>query len=893
MSSHGQSIDDFSNNDTNFVRPVISQDSIKSNFRENKDSVFQQNGINSGNVASQEFKVSEDNLDAPIDYFSRDSFRIDMDERVIHLYGNAQVNYKEIELKAERIDFYWETGEVEAFGIYDEESGKWIGNPIFKESGTTYLAEHFRYNFKTKKGKSTGLVMKESEGFMHIAEIKSIGEDVIYGKKGRYTTCNLEDPHFYIEIQKMKILNDKIIVGKPANLVIEGVRTPVWLPFGLFPMIKERNSGFLTPDFSFNYDDQAGYGFKNLGVFWAISDKLGLTFKTDVWTHGNFSMYTKLDYAKRYKFKGSLSAVYNSVVTGERRDPNFAGPSRSLSFDWSLVVNPKILDNASFSIRSNFRTSGFGESIIGETDDRVQNTFGSSISYNKSWPGRPVRLSIAANHSQNTSTGTINLTVPSLDLNVSSINPFKGLGKTGKAKWYEDIYFTYNFSTRTDVNGIDSTFFQQETLESIRAGVRQRASVGTKIKLFKYINITPSFSYSEYWYPDALVKTYMDTVIVDSDTSLNVITEDQNYGFQTGRDFNLGASMGWKLYGTWYTKPEKNKRLEAFRHVVTPSISFNYRPDFSEDRWGFYETIPTNTEGGTTTYSKFQGAIYGGPGSGEQMNLNFSVTNNIEMKIRSKRDSTQASKKIRLLNGGRISASYNFARDSVRMSDISFSSGSTEIYKGIKINFSGAMTPYFIDPATNQTLDRWLFSETKRFFRLKSFRTNISANFQSKNRTGNTNAYSSSFEPIYEQDPYYADPYFGTQGQYVDFNIPWRIGTTYNMSLTKTYDDGRDTTKISHSARLDLSFSLTPKWNISGKMQYNITNREINGASMTVSRDLHCWNFYLTWQAVGSEYISFGINVNASQLNFLNQAKKSIPGGYTGFGTDSYGIPGL
>lgn len=869
---NGQSSEYISKNDTSFIQDSIIQDTITDKEAVLDSSIFQQNAVFGGNVPRQKVKVSPDSLDAPISYTSVDSFRVDLADKVIHLYGNSKVNYKNIELTAERIDFYFESNEVEAYGVYDSVQRKWIGNPVFKEDGNVYVAEHFRYNFKTKKGKSKGMVLKESDGYLHGMEIKSIGEDVIYGKKARYTTCNMEHPHFYIEIDKMKVLKDKIIVGKPANLVIEDVHTPLWMPFGLFPMMKNRNSGLIQPQFVFTYSDQVGYGIRDLGVFWAINDKFGLTTKADVFTHGNYNLYAFLDYRKRYGFSGNLDVTFLSRIDGERRDPDFGGPSRSLSFRWNLTVDPKKLNNSSFTISTNIQTTGFNKNLIGEGDTYLNNSLSSSISFSKNWPGKPYRLSLSANHNQNTSTGKINLTVPSINFTVNSINPFEGLSKTGNRKWYEDIFFNYSVRSETRISATDSTFFKQETLDNLRTGIRQTAGVGTQIKLFKYINITPSFNYNEYWYPDVVDKRFVDTLVTDGDTTFNQIVEDRNYGFKSARDFSFNTSVSWTLFGTWYFKRTKN--VEAFRHVMRPSIRFNYTPDFSEERWGFYETVQTDTAGNEVLYSKFEDGILGRPGSGKSMSLSFSLTNDFEMKLRPKRDTTGTSRKVKLLNGFGISGSYNFARDSLRLSDIAFSSGSTEIYKGIRINFRGTLTPYYTDPQTNRTVDQWLVKETGRLFRLKNFTANLSGNFQSKKSTGNSgSAYRS--ENLYE--PWYQDPYVGNRTDYVNFELPWNLRFDYSLTLNKSFISGRDTLIITHSSNFNVDFSLTPKWQIQASMRVNWTDLEINTASIRINRDLHCWYLFMEWYPIGRQFVNFGVRVKASQLGFLNKLEKSIP----------------
>ena len=453
------------------------------------ESSFPQNlDLNSQVTQKADFKVAEGNVEQPINYNALDSFRMDVPNKTIHLYGEAQVEHDNITLKAAYIQYNWEKGEALAYGVKDS-SGRIIGKPEFTESGTFYLADELKYNFKTKKGKSKGLVTKQDEGFLHGGEVKSFGTDYFYSKKTKYTTCDYEHPHYYIEIKKAKVIKDKVVLGKPANLVIGNTRTPLVFPLGVFPLRKNRASGFLLPN-DYGRSDAEGIYFLGMGYYFAINDYQDLTTRFDVYTSGTWGVDVNYNFIKKYKFRNSLNLDFNTSRRGqERQDPN-STVRRDINLRWNMTIDQKRLNNSNFSTSVNFVTRAYQENlnVVNDIERFIDQSYNSSISYSKWWPGKLPRLSISARHSQNTRTGAVNVTLPSLNFNVNSFTPFERKVQTGGAKWYERLNMTYGLRFENQIATGDSIFFSRQTLQDMRNGINHTANVSLPFKLFKYFN---------------------------------------------------------------------------------------------------------------------------------------------------------------------------------------------------------------------------------------------------------------------------------------------------------------------------------------------------------------------------------------------------------------------
>lgn len=847
---------------------------------------------NKKNIGVETYKIQKSDLENVVKYGAKDSFMMEVPLKLIHIYNEASVAHDNATIQSAYIRFDWEKSEAESYS-YTDSLGRVLGKPFFTESGKDFMADELKYNFKTNKGKSKGLITKEAEGFLHGTEIKTFGEEYFYGKSVKYTTCDLEHPHFYIEVNKAKVIKDKLIVGKSANLVIGDIRTPFVLPMGVFPMPKERSSGFILP--RYGRTDQLGFFFTGMGYYWAINDMMDLTATANVYTRGSWGLDLRYVYVKNYKFRNDLNVTFNTTRSGERQNPFKASPRRDFRVGWNMAIDQKSMYNSNFSTSLNFATSSFRDNNLQNTDvDRIiDNTINSSIAYSKWWPGKLPRLSVNARHSQNINEGTISITAPSINFGVSSFSPFKRKIATGKTRWYERMNFSYSTRLENQLNSVDSLMKKKETYKNMLNGLQQTASFSLPVTFFKFINTSLNFNHTENWYLKTLEKVYVqDTSIVGIDTTIKGSVIDQgNFGFKAARNFNLGFNLNWNLYGTWNFKRTKN--VMALRHVVRPRFSFSFSPDFGNERWGFFKTVQKNPSGEEQVYSVFTNTLYGGPSKGLQANLGFGINNNLEMKVRSKKDTITGIKKISLLDNFDISGSYNIAGDSLtqKMRPISFS-GNTQVFQNknfnMNLNFSGALDPLYINPLTNSRVSKWRFSETKRFFRITQFNFYLRGRIQSPNQTGNrsgsnianvNNEFSN--QDITKQGSVIElrDPVFGYLQGYIDFNIPWSLDFDYSVSMQRFYRNAKDTSAITQNIRMNIDFSLTPNWKVGVRgIGYDITNKKVNAFTMSIYRDLHCWQLAFNVSPIGerTRSFSFDINVKSQILRDLKYSRQKL-----------------
>jgi hypothetical protein len=890
------------NNDTTFTDSLI-LDSDKldtilllNGEKDLLDSIgfFRKTGVgNDLQMTKETYKIAPNDLEKEVKYGAKDSFMMEVPLKLIHIYNKATVEHDNATLQSAYIKFNWDKSEAESYS-YTDSLGRVFGKPFFTESGKDFMADELKYNFSTNRGKSKGLITTEAEGFLHGKEIKTFGDEYFYGKNVRYTTCDHEHPHFYIEVNKAKVVKDKLIVGKPANLVIGGMRTPFVLPMGVFPMPRERNSGFILP--RYGRTDQLGFFFTGMGYYWAINDFTDLTATANIYTRGTWGLDLRHVYVKNYKFRSDMNVAFNTTRSGERQNPNKPSPRRDFRIGWNMTIDQKSLHNSNFSSSINFATSSFRDNNLQNTDvDRIiDNTINSSLAYSKWWPGKLPRFSLNARHSQNINEGTISITAPSINFGVSSFSPFKRKSSIGQPKWYERMNFSYSTKLENQLNSVDSLMGKKETYRDMLNGMQHTASFSLPVTFFKHINTSLNFNHTENWYARTLERIYVqDTLFQGGDTIIRGSVVDQsNYGFKAARNFSLGVNVNWNLYGTWNFKRTKN--VMALRHVMRPRMSFSFSPDFGEERWGFYRTVQRNPDGDEQVYSIFTNTLYGGPGRGLQANIGFGVNNNLEMKIRSKRDTITGIKKISLLDNFDISGSFNVAGDSLtqKMRPISFT-GNTQVFQNrnfnMNLNFSGALDPLYINPETNSRVSRWRFPETKRFFRITQFNFYLRGRIQSPNQTGNRggglpvgNINDFQDEQFMQQQGSVIelrDPVFGYLQGYIDFNIPWSMDFDYSISMQRFYRNGKDTSAITQNIRMNIDFSLTPNWKIAARgIGYDITNKQFNAFTMSIYRDLHCWQLAFNVSPIGerTRSFSFDINVKSQILRDLKYSRQKL-----------------
>ena len=601
-------------------------------------------------------------LDAPVVYEANDSI-VFMDG-LVHLYGQSKVNYEKIELTSEVITMNMDSSTVYARGIVDS-VGVETGLPVFKDSETPYESKEMRYNFKSKKGFINQIVTQQGEGYVVSKEAKKGPDNEIYMRSGQYTTCDHEHPHFYLKLSMAKVRPKKNVVFGPAQLVVEDVPLPIAVPFGFFPFNSSYSSGFIMP--TFGDEMNRGFYLRDGGYYFAISDNMDLKVLGEIFTKGSWGLSTQSNYAKRYKYSGSFNASYLVTKTGEKNMPDYM-VTKDMRFAWSHRQDPKASPNSTFSANVNFATSSYDKrnlSSLYNPEQFSNNTKASSVSYSRTFPSIGLNLSSTFNITQNTRDSSISVTLPDLNISLNRIYPFKRKKSAGEEQWYEKISFQYTGRMTNSISTKDNLILKQG-LDKWNNGMQHTIPVSATFTLFKYFNVVPSFNYTERWYTRRVEQHY-------DPTAAGSVRKDTISGFNRVYNYNLSLQVNSKLYG--FFKPWKmfGDKVEMIRHVFTPSVSFSYAPDFGQSRYGYYDTYTYTDEKGevrTVEYSPYQGMAFGVPGKGMQKSFNFAIDNNVEMKIKSDKDTTGV-KKISLIDQLSANMSYNAAAETRPWSDLS------------------------------------------------------------------------------------------------------------------------------------------------------------------------------------------------------------------------------
>ncbi|REK35771.1 MAG: LPS-assembly protein LptD [Bacteroidetes bacterium] len=783
-------------------------------------------------------------LKSKIKYQARDSIRADLQSETIHLYGNASVDYEDLHLEAEYIMINMNEKVLTAEGRTDS-LGQVYGTPNFSQGPRKFRSNNIRYNFETKKGRIAHVITQEGDGFIHGEVVKKDPENNFFIKYGQYTTCNLDTPHFSISANKLKVISNNKIVTGPANLSIEKVPTPLFIPFGFFPNKKGRSSGLIFP--SFGESAQRGFYFQHLGYYFGFSDYINLALTSDLYTKGSYTLDAASVYRKRYRYSGNLRLSYAYSVTSERELPDF-NARKDFHVNWTHAQDAKASPYRSFSANVNAGSSQYYQNTISSVNNFLSNTFQSSISYSKVFADKPINLGLSMNHTQNTITRDIRVTSPDLSFNVSRINPFKRKVSIGAQKWYEKIGTNYSLRATNYIQTKDSLLFKSGSLNEFQNGVQHSVPVSTSFKLLKYFTLSPSVNYTERWY-------FKTTQFEWNEENRKLDTIDVKK-FQAARDYQFNAGLTTRVYGMYQVL---RGPVKAVRHVMTPAVSFSYRPDFSQESFGYYKSVQIDTNQTFRTYSIFQNTVYGGPGAGKFGSLGFGLDNNLEMKVRTRSDTGATDKKIKLLESLRFGANYNLMADSLNWSPLSVS-GRTTLLERISVNIGMILNPYAFDE-NNIDYDRFLIDETGKLFRLTN--ANMSVGF-SLNRISKkiTEKYSRQ-----ELDYIYQNP-----ENYIDFDVPYNVSVNYTYAYSKR---GNLESIKSQSASINGDFSLTPAWKIGFNSWYDIEDGRFTNFGVNIYRDLHCWEMRMNWIPFGlQESYNFQINVKAAILQDLKLIRK-------------------
>lgn len=822
-------------------------------------------------------KERNNGIDAPVTYKAADSIRFNIPLKKIYIYKNGEVYYQKITLKADYIEPDFNTNVVYASGITDT-AGKTSGTPVFTENEQSFRSKAMSYNFKSKKGVIHSVITKEGEGFLHGERVKKMTDNTINIKGGKYTTCNLDHPHFEFRFNKSKVIPDNKIITGPAHLVIEDVSTPLFIPFGLFPNKKGQKSGIIIP--TYGESSNRGFYFENGGYYWAISDYTDLEMLGDIYTRGSWALKPNFRYVKRYKYSGNLNLNVARNLIGDEGAPDFSD-NRDFSIRWSHRQDPKARPNSNFSANVNIVSNSYNKYNPTSTANYLSNQFQSSISYQTNFDQK-YYLTLNASHNQNTISKSVSVTLPSVTFTANRFYPFRAKKQVGTLKWFENISVSYSANAENRVNTYDSLLFDRKWASRMVNGMKHTVPVSSSIKLLKYFTLTNSLNLTERWYYKTIRKNWVDSVFTDTDTIPAYLKTDTIDGFAAAHEFNVSSSINTRVYGMLSFK--KGPVL-AIRHVLSPSISLSWRPDFSDPWWGYYRSYQKDAKGTTGTYSIFEQGIYGGPGSGKSGMISFSLSNNLEMKVRSKKDTITGTKKIKLIDNFTIGGSYNMAADSLRWSKISMN-GRTTLFKDLTLNYRSSWDPYILDSTGRRRLNQLEWDVNRRLFRLENTNWSFSLNWNLK---GGAKKAAKQGENVSEErdprltdivptDPELADIYYNPDN-YVDFNVPWSLNIAYSFShtATHTYPNYVEVTdkKLIQSLSFSGDVNLTPKWKISFTSGYDFENHKITYTTLNIFRDLHCWEMRFNWIPIGTlKSWNFQINVKSTVLQDLKLTKK-------------------
>ena len=826
---------------------------------------------------SQKDTTARKKKSSPIDQIitgkNTDSLYYDVLNKRVHIYNKGDVKYDNMSLQADYMQINMSTKEIYAYGKTDSVDGaKKDSHPVFNEGGSSYTMDTITYNFGTKKAYIQGVATKEGDGWLVGGQIKKMPDNTINIRQGKYTTCDQTDnPHFYLAMTRAKVIPGKKIITGPSYLVMHDV--PIYfacIPEGFFPVNLGPKSGLLMP--SYGEDAMRGFFIRGLGYYFIINKHIDLAVTGGIYTLGSWEASASSRYVKRYKYRGNLNFDYSSIKTGDKGEPDYI-LQRNFRFAWTHSQDPKANPGSTFSASVNLSSSGYSRYSANTLSDMLATQTNSSISYAKSWAGTPFSLSMNMSISQNSQTRQMAITLPNIVFNVSRVYPFKRKEAMGQQRWYEKIGLTYSAKITNSVSALEKDLFTMQTLKDMRNGVEHTLPISTSINLFKYINISPTFNYTERWYFSRQHQKWNP----ETNSVENLAPE---YGFYRLYNYNASVSANTTIYGMWQMK-KKTAKVQAVRHTITPQIGFSYAPDFGNQKYGYYKTVQVDSLGNYKIYSPYSNQPYGVPGSGQQMNLNFSLSQSLEMKVLSKRD-TSGVKKIKLIEELRISGSYNLLADSLGLSNIPISFRTT-IYGNFGINLSLTLDPYEVTPQgvrINKLMIRrgipgrvvstgWSFGYT---FKSRKDKSTPAANDINSIPPEYFNPFS---DPYGLMDPTLRRHYMASS--YYDFSIPWNLGFNYVISYGISYVNNGTTgykKNVSQTIGFNGSINLTPKTGISFTTGFDIQNRKMSTTSISITRDLHCWQMSFVWIPLGYHRSwSFNIGVKAASLADLKYDK--------------------
>lgn len=829
-------------------------------------------------------------LDNVVTFSAKDSMVVIGQNRA-YMYGDGDITYGDINLKADNIDMDMATSTVYAVGTTDT-LGEVKGSPVFTDKSGEYNPETMQYNFKTERGYITNVVTQQGEGYLTGGVTKKMENGEFYLQNGRYTTCDdHEHPHFYLQLTKAKVRPKKNIVTGPAYMVLAGLPLPLAVPFGYFPFSDKYSSGIIFPTFGDDY--QRGFYLSDGGYYFAINDNIDLALTGEIYTKGSWGLRAQSNYVKRYKYNGAFNISYIKTITGDKGSPDYASQT-NFQVLWNHSQDAKFNPNMSLSASVNFTTSGYTRNDINSyySSAFTENTKSSTINMTYRFPNSKWSLSTTANIAQRTQDSTLSVSFPNVTVTLSQVYPFKRKRAMGDERWYEKIRLSYTGQLQNSLTARQDQFFKKSLVKDWRNGMRHELPISATFNIFKYLNLTPSIRLTDRMYTNKVRRHW--------NPELGIEECDTSYSFYNVWDFTASVSLDTKIYGFYQPLPFLGNKVKMIRHVLTPTVSFSANPDFSSPFFGYYGTYDYTTPDGipqTRKYSYYPNSLFGVPGEGKSGMVTVSLANNLEMKVRSDADST-GEKKISLIENFTVSESYNFAADSLNWSDIN-TSILLRLTKNFNLNLSARwdVYTYKLNEAGNPVrvnIPRWKCG--KGLGRLRSTGTSFSYTFnnntfrrkkdgdsdKSKKKPptsggptpGSIDDPTSSKDKDKKKDDIQLD-----DNGYMKWEVPWNLSINYSIGYSygafnkeKLEYDGKITQNLSFSGNIQ----PTKNWNFGFTASYNFDTHKLAYMNCNISRDLHCFTMRASFVPVGPyKSYNFHISVKSSLLSDLKYDKRS------------------
>ena len=841
-------------------------------------------------------------IDAPVQFAANDSLTYEAASGRAHLFGDAHVTYQNMDLTSEKIFMTLDSSLVHATGAIDSTTGKKIGMPVFKMGADTYESDTMAFNFKTKKGLISQVYTEQEDGFLTSELSKRGANGELFLQHGRYTTCDAPHPDFYLALSRAKVRPGKDVVFGPAYLVVCDVPLPLAIPYGFFPFTKSYSSGFIMP----TYGDETSRGFylRDGGYYFAISDRMDLKLLGEIYTKGSWGISATSNYRKRYKYSGSINASYQSTVTGDKNMPDYS-KSTSFKIQWSHRQDPKANPFSTFSASVNFATSNYEQNNLSSMYNpqaMTQSTRTSSVSYSTGFSSLGMTLSTTMNLSQNMRDSTLSISFPDLNINVARFYPFKRKKMVGKERWYEKISLSYTGYLTNKINSKESKVLHSNLIKDWSNGMSHKIPISANFSLFNYININPSVNFTDRMYTHKVERSW--------DTAAQKEKTDTIYGFYNVYNWNMSVSASTKLYGFFIpSRKIFGDKIQAIRHVLTPSVSFNYAPDFGAERYGYHKTYQkTDADGNVSlvSYSPYSGQAFAPPGTGKTGSISMSLSNNVEMKVKSDQDST-GYKKISIIDELGLSMSYNMAAKVRPWSDLT-ANIRLKLTPRYTFNMNAVFASYVYEG--NQEEGSIVISDHKTYWsqgkmgRFQGMSQNLSYTLDNKKvadffkwlrgervdkkkkndqkRADEDEEYLNEAETNLDRDlekgKYGAKRENAGKAEtdedgYMAFSLPWSLSLGYSISMRENIDKSkfnwktmRYPYKFTQNLNISGNIRISDGWNITFSSGYDFENKKISMTTASLSRDLHCFN--MSCSVVLSPYTSynFSFRCNAATL---------------------------